>query len=156
MAYSDDLLLLCPNRYAAEKMLKICEEWSKETGITFSTNDDPAKSKTKVMVINKPQRQLCEPITLYGKKLPFVKKIDHLGHVLTDSGDHAEEANGKRGALIRKIMETRENFYFAHPREQIKAIKVFAGDLYGSNTWELGGNDVRKIYNVWRTAVKDC
>ena len=41
VGYCDDLLLLAPNREAAQIMLKICEEFAEESNIKFSTDTDP-------------------------------------------------------------------------------------------------------------------
>ena len=127
-----------------------------ESGITFSTNAIPAKSKTKVLLVKGDQRKLPDHLTLYGKPLPFVPRLDHLGHILTCDGKHKAEVNQKKACFLRKMMETKEKFSFAHPRELLKAIKVFTGDFYGSNTWELGGKYAKQVYNCWRTVVKDC
>ena len=46
VAYADDVLLLAPNRSAAQFMLKVCEKIAKSSNISFSLNEDPRKSKT--------------------------------------------------------------------------------------------------------------
>ena len=46
MGYADDLVLLAPTRTAMELMLKACEEFGKRNNLQFSTDPDPAKSKT--------------------------------------------------------------------------------------------------------------
>ena len=45
--YSDDNLLMAPSIYALQKMLRICEKFAQEHNLIFSTDLDPAKSKTK-------------------------------------------------------------------------------------------------------------
>ena len=57
-------------------MLQVCEEWSKEYHIEFSTDEDPNKSKTKVIVIKSRRGRVTtiSPLTLDGKELPFVKR----------------------------------------------------------------------------------
>ena len=41
VGYADDLLLLAPTRDAAQKMLEICEAFTSQNNIQFSTNEDP-------------------------------------------------------------------------------------------------------------------
>ena len=64
IGYADDLILLAPNRKAAQKMLEICEEFAKENNISFSTNHDPNKSKSKALFMgaNHDQRTLNQSI----------------------------------------------------------------------------------------------
>ena len=47
--YCDDILLLAPNRDAAQKMLGICESFAARSNIRFSTDPDPSKSKSKAI-----------------------------------------------------------------------------------------------------------
>ena len=43
--FTDDIILISPNRMRAKVMLSTCEVWAKENGIIFST--DPVLSKVK-------------------------------------------------------------------------------------------------------------
>ena len=45
----------------------------------------------------------------------------------------------KRAEFISKSTDIRETFSFASPVEVLRAVKVFAGDFYGANLWNLGG-----------------
>ena len=49
IVYADDVVLLAPCRTAAQKMLEICEQYAKHNNIQFSTDNDPAKSKSKAL-----------------------------------------------------------------------------------------------------------
>ena len=75
VGYADDLILLAPSRGDAQKMLKRCESFAQEHNILFSTDPDPAKSKTKsIYVIG--QRGIAAPkpvaLQLLGRDLPWV------------------------------------------------------------------------------------
>ena len=48
----------------------------------------------------------------------------------------------------------RETFSFANPVEVLRAVKVFAGDLYGSNLWQLGSDMAGQVYHAWNTTIK--
>ena len=87
-AFADDLILVCPVRSAAMGMLKTCEEWAEQYGITFLTDPNPAKSKTKAMVVKGERKgsTMLAPLSLCGNLLPYVPRLDHLGHVLHESG----------------------------------------------------------------------
>ena len=52
------------------------------------------------------------------------------------------------------ISKSTETFSFASPVEVIRAVKVFAGDLYGSNLWQLAGAQAEQVYHAWDTCIK--
>jgi hypothetical protein len=51
VVYADDVLLMAPNRAAMQVMLSKCEVYARENNIQFSTDPDPAKSKTKCILV---------------------------------------------------------------------------------------------------------
>ena len=87
-AYADDLLLLSPTRSGMAAMLKLCEKFTKEHNISFSVNEDPAKSKTKVIYMcgDMAFRNYPAPLQLNGRDLPYVTTCLHLGHILAQDG----------------------------------------------------------------------
>ena len=95
------------------------------------------------------------PLLLYGVSLPYVTTASHLGHELHESGTMDHDIKVKRAMFINRSMEIREQFGFAHPREQLAAIKLYAGSFYGSNLWELGGVKANMVYNTWRVGARD-
>ena len=42
--FAGDIILISPNRMAAQLMLNICGSWAKQNGITFSTDPGPSRS----------------------------------------------------------------------------------------------------------------
>ena len=47
--YADDIFLLYPSLDGVQRMLYICENYAVIHNLKFSTNADPAKSKTKCL-----------------------------------------------------------------------------------------------------------
>ena len=76
-------------------------------------------------------------LILSGKELPWVASATHLGHELHESGTMDYDIRVKRGEFISKSTDIRETFFFASPVEVLRAVKVFAGDMYGASeaTW---------------------
>ena len=48
MYVCDDFLLLSPTRNGLQNLLHLCEKYAEEHNISFSTNPDPSKSKSKI------------------------------------------------------------------------------------------------------------
>ena len=71
VGYADDNWLLAPARAALQEMIDTCVEYSKEHNMTFSTNVNPKKSKTKCLVFLKAERYI-EPLKLSNDNLPLL------------------------------------------------------------------------------------
>ena len=70
--YSDDTILLAPNRRAMELMLEEVERFAEESNIFFSTDPNPVKSKSKLIFVCGQQVGLAKPapLMLCGRALP--------------------------------------------------------------------------------------
>ena len=53
--YADDIILLAPCRSAMAELVRICENFGKENNLQFSTDPNPAKSKTKCLYMVGPK-----------------------------------------------------------------------------------------------------
>ena len=81
ICYADDLALLAPDRHSLQRMIDICAAYGAEHNLMFSTDPNPALSKTKcVLFRGKKRMKTPENIKLNGEDLPWVQEADHLGH----------------------------------------------------------------------------
>ena len=105
--YADDLIFLCPSRKGLQEMLHTAEKYVREHSISFSTNVDPSKSKTKGIIFSrKPLKAEPENVKLNGNPLPWVQKAKYLGNeVEAILNGLAQDANVKRAMYIEKNME---------------------------------------------------
>ena len=60
----------------------------------------------------------------------------------------------KRAKFIDKTVELRDQLYFAHPEQVLKAAQVYCCDGYGSMLWELGSDTAEQYFKAWNTFVK--
>ena len=156
VGFCDDILLLAPTRDAMEMMLATCERFAHKNNLSFSTDPNPAKSKSKCIFVCGKKTNLKKPVplTLYGKEFPWVASATHLGHELHESGLMEHDARMKRAEFIGKSTEIRETFDFASPVEVLGAVKIYAGDLYGAMLWRLEGDMAKQVYLAWKTCIK--
>ena len=103
--YADDLLLLSASRSGLQAMVNTCQEFASLKNLTFSTNPDPEKSKTKCLVFSKKQQDRLNvaPINLNGDPLPWVTSVKHLGNILECSNTMKQDCSVKRGKFVGKI-----------------------------------------------------
>ena len=115
--YADDVILLAPSRAALQEMLKVTDKFAKNNNIVFSTNEDPAKSKSKCLWFNGKvdQSRYPAPLVLNGRKLPWVKSALHLGHQLRQECSMEHDAWTARAKFIDKSVSVREMFSFVRP-----------------------------------------
>jgi hypothetical protein len=155
VVFADDVALIAPNRTAMSKMLKICEAFATKNNVVFSTDPNPALSKTKCLYMTgKENHSYPAPLVLNGKQLPWVRHATHLGHELSEFCNMELDARIKRARFIENSTSIREQFSFAHPQQILQATNVYASHLFGSNLWALYGNRAGMAWRCWDRAVK--
>ena len=155
--YCDDLLLMAPNRQAMVLMLRECEKFAEESNITFSTDPNPQKSKSKLIFMCGSKSNMSKPeqISLCGSPLPWVASASHLGHTLHESGLMDSDIQEKKAQFISQSLNVRETFKFASPVEVLGALNTYCSAYYGCLAgWDLSGELANQFYNCWKTNVK--
>ena len=155
IGYSDDMLLVAPSIDALQEMVSTCEEYAKEHNLQFSTDANPSKSKTKCMAFTK--RKECElrNILLCSNPLPWVKRIKHLGSVVTnDLQIMADDTTQKRAEYINKNNELFQEFHYTHPASMVKINNYFNTSFYGSVLWDLFGTESLRLEKTWNISMR--
>ena len=154
--YADDVVLIAPCRQAMQLMLSTVEDFATRHNISFSTDPDPRKSKSKCIFVVGKKRGLekPEPLQLSGHYLPWVQSAVHLGHELHEAGDMNHDAVVKRAQFIQKSVEIRTMFHWAAPADVLQALKTYCSAYYGSMLWDLSGDKAAQVFSAWDTAVK--
>ena len=137
LGYADDLLLLSASRSGLQAMVSLCEQFAKARKLKFSTNDNPAKSKTKYIIFSKVKscRDSVAPIILNQDPLPWVDNVKHLGNILEYSNIMMMDCVTKRGKLIGKVNSLLQEFEFVLPSVKMKLMNIyFYGAAYGIST----------------------
>ena len=155
--YADDIVLLAPCRSAMSDMLRICENFARENNLKFSTDSNPAKSKSKCLYMVGPKVRnpvYPAPLQLYGQDLPWVVHATHLGHEFHQDCTMEMDIRMKRAAFIKNSSEVRTLFKFALPTQVLNAISVYSAHFYGAMLWDLSSDMAGQVYRSWNTCVK--
>ena len=152
--FADDLAILAPTRDGLQMMLDITEDYARRHNLTFSTDPDPAKSKTKGMFFHAGREENPAEVTLCGRNLRWVDRADHLGHVIHCSGSQDLDCNIARGVYIGTSNEILNMFTFANAAQKLTAVQTYSCAWYGSMLWDLYSNSANKAYRSWNTTVK--
>ena len=131
VAWADDFLLSAPSRSSMQSMLDLASSFAREVGLKFSTDPDPAKSKSKAIYVVGRQADLEKPATLIlsGEHLPWVA---HLGHKFHEDGTMDMNTPMRRGSFIGRCLEVQEAFNFATPDDTLGAVKLYCGGFLSS------------------------
>ena len=154
--YADDLLFLCPSRTGLQEMVDIASKYAAEHRISFSTNSDPTKSKTKGIIFSERKLKFSPvPIMLNGDPLPWVEKAKYLGSKMTSILDgYSADVREKRAQFIGRNCDLNQEFSSAHPEVKTKINQIYNSSFPGSVLWDLSSPGTQAITNSWSVAVK--
>ena len=153
--YADDICLLAPNPHVLQKMVAICEKYARENNIIFSTNPSPAQSKTKCVVFS--GKNVIPSITnikLDGMSLPWVDRVDHLGHILHQTLSFHADAKRATGSFMNRASDMRDSLFFAHPSQKMLAINLYCCDGYGAMMWDLSSSTAEQYFRSWNKQAR--
>ena len=154
LGYADDIMLISPTIDGLQDMIDCSANFMKSHNLTFSTNPDPRKCKTKCMAFLKKDRDII-PLRMNGNKLPWVTSTKHLGTKIENKLDGmAKDLMEKRAQFINRNNELIQEFRFAHPRTMIRTNNIFNTSLYGCVLWDLFGNEARRLEKSWNISQR--
>ena len=134
-----------------------CQIAGVDHNLVFSTDPDPKKSKTKcVLFSGHNNKSYPFPIVLDGKKLPWVERVDHLGHVLQSTGSLEADACRARASFMARVDDLRDNLFFANPQQIVQGIQLYCCDGYGSMIWNLTSEYSEKFFRSWNIQVRNA
>ena len=152
--YSDDDILLAPSLSALKSMISIAESYFIDHGLSFSTDPNPRKSKTKCISWLKDKITLPD-IVLCGNKLPWVDKITHLGITITNKKDMVEgDMKVKKARYISRNIELNQEFHFAATETKIKVNNIYNSSWFGSVLYNLYSTESVKIESSYTRSIK--
>ena len=113
-----------------------CDKYAEEHNISISSNPDPSKSKSKCIYFTWWRDRKPGEVVLNHQKLPWVSQVDHLGHIIHESGSQDIDCKKARGAYIGSSSELLRNFH--SPLQKLSAVKLivvpFKEAIFGTFT----------------------
>ena len=135
-------------------MLETCEQYAAEHNLKFSTNENPAKCKTKCIAFEK-QDQPLSSVQLCGVPLPWVDGGLHLGNNISNkTSGMGHDIKIKRAQFINKNNELNQEFWFSHPATKVTINQIYNFHFTGSPIWDLFCKEAVMLENSWNTAVR--
>ena len=155
--FADDLILLSASRCGLQHMVDICQNFVSSRNLSFGTNIDPQKSKTKCLVFSRKNTELknLKSNNLDGNNLPWVESVKHLGHILQNDNSMRMDMAQKRGIFIGKTNSLLQEFSNVSPNILLKLFNATAMTFYGSNLWDLFSKNSERVYKSYNVAIRN-
>ena len=154
--FAGDIFLLSANRSGLQYLVTLCEEFARSKNLSFGTNKDPKKSKTKCIVFSKGKFDCSRlaPVQLDGNNLPWVDELNHLGVTLQADNSMKIDVKRKRAKLISKIHSLSQGLHLATPETILKIILSHACSFHGSTVWDLESSECQRLYRSWNVLIR--
>ena len=137
-------------------MLNLASKYVEDHNISFSTNQDPNKSKTKGIIFS--QKRLKyepSPLVLNHNELPWVNRAKYLGNFIEDVPNGLQfDAKVKRAKYIERNVELGQEFQLAHPEVKCKINRIYNLSFPGSTLYDITLESVRQLVNSWSVSVR--
>ena len=157
IGYADDLCLIARGRGSLQRMIDILSEYAIRVNITFSTNKNLEKSKTKCMVhFGDKHKHHLVSLKLNSNALPFTEKYKYLGTSISNVREIlCNDMNVKRGIYINKSYQLRQEFGWMGCEAMIKIQKVFNNSIYAANLYDLNSSTYKKFATSYNAAIRN-
>ena len=156
IGYADDLLFLCPSRSGLQEMLEVAQDYVQEHQISFSTHQEPTKSKTKGIIFSKGNLRFSPaPLRLNGNDLPWIESAKYLGNTITNMLDgYSRDCKQKRAMYIGRNCELLQEFHHAHPEVKCRINRIYNTSFPGSVLWDYRSEMFNQIVNSWSVSIR--
>ena len=155
-AYADDLFLISPSRKGLQNMLDLASKYVTDHNITFSTNPDPSKSKSKGIVFSRKKIAFePKPLTLNNDELPWVNQAKYLGNEIEAIPNGLlKDSKMKQARYIERNVELNQEFRLAHPEVKCRINRIYNSSFPGSVLYDLKSDSVRQLTNSWSASIR--
>ena len=147
-SYADDLKLLSPSITGLQKMIYVCEEFSKEFSVTFNAK------KTVAICYGCDGIDNLRTVRLGGTFINWVKRTVYLGNVVTNDNSDVDDILWKKGKFIGSINKLNAQFGIAPFDLKMRLLNTYCSSWYGCQTWRLDTAAARQCRTEWNKAVR--
>ena len=149
--YADDLVLVSPSKRGLQKLISVCETFSKAHSIKFNI------SKSKVMIFRAKSYKNFDfgDVVLNGVAMEQVSTFKYLGHLLSDDTlddddimRHCRYLYAVGNSIIRK-------FWYCSVPIKLKLFRVYCGLIYTGHLWySFKSASLRKVTTAYNAILR--
>ena len=154
LALADDVILLSLSIQGLQNMVNICATHATHSDLMFSTDPDPAKSKTMCIAFGCKDKTELGTVKLNGDSLPWKDHVNHLGTTLSSKCTTSKDTMEKRAQFIQTCYNLNQEFSFASFETRLKMLRLYNTAFYGSNNWNFSSEQVLKFGKTWNVNMR--
>ena len=142
LGYADDIVLLAPSPSALRMLLRECEVFALQFGLTFNA------AKTQLICFQRAKMKTFPPtgvFTFFGTHLTFSERVNHLGHMLHYTLDDSKDICRASSDLCRKANYLLHVFSKCSPLVKTKIIASHCLSLYGCMSWKISNKHIKAL-----------
>ena len=144
--FADDVLILCPSRRSAQRLLDICFDFTQNSGMKFNMD------KCKYMIFG---NYILNDVNLSigGNNLKFVTQESHVGHDLSSNGDiiNFTELISNLGQKTNCI---KRKFVCLDTECRTTLFKSQCNPMFGIELIDILSNQFKTLKVKWRKCVR--
>ena len=148
ISYADDLKLLCPSINGLQKMLDICDVFSKEYFVKYNA------SKTVAICYGKSDGKPKRSLRLDGECICWETSVKYLGNIHCSSMTNCDDIKYKKRIYINSVNKLNCQFSFASSSIRAKLLQTYCSAWYGSQNWQLDTEAVCGFHTEWNKAIR--
>ena len=158
LIYADDICLLATSKSALESLLKICDDYASEHGLTFNSQ------KTQLQVFFPKWVNSLNPvisIMFKGSEIGICSSVRYLGYIIQsdtkwnkDSLSDEDEIVKRSGDLYKRAYMIRSKFSKCSLSMKKYLFTTYLSSIYCSSLWMLSRPQYQKIRVSYNNALR--
>ena len=147
ISYADDLTLLSPTITGLNDMLRVCEKFSEEYGVTYNP------TKSVCMVFSK-KKHVIQNVKLNGNVLNWVDSVKHLGNHLDSDMSESTEIRMKKSDLTYRVNHMLATIGKCNTDIVTKVFNTKCSHFYGAQCWNFEDKNVMFFQTMWNRCIR--
>ena len=144
--YADDVVILSPTVIALNKIIKLCEKYSREFNLLFNGE------KSEVILFSKFIKSCKSNFFICNKQIKVSDSYKHLGininaNKMIDMTDAIRDIKIKSNVIANEFKKQKYETL-------VKLFNAHCMSLYGCNLWDYTSSDFIRIQVQWRKCIR--
>ena len=129
------------------------QQYVHEHKISFSTDPESKKRKTKEIIFSKKSLTYDRAqLSLNWDKLPWITRAMHIGNTIINNMDRlTKDCMENRARYIERNCELNQEFNYAHPEVNCQINRIYNSSFPGSVLWDITHKNFNQFVNSWAT-----
>jgi hypothetical protein len=155
LAYADDLVLIAPCASVMRHMLQVCDDYAAQYTVLFNATKFKCLCRHPVGTLKHRLGNSVPQLPFYigSQAIEFVAKWPHLGHIISNNCDDADDILTKM-SFIGQANKVLHNFRDVDCVTKTKLVNAYCTSFYGAEIYDLSHRDIELVSTAWRKGLR--